>query len=65
MFVDRQSNLWVSIPDGLFRYDGRTWQIVSSPPLGWISTMTTAPDGRLWFVGSRGVAVYDSQGNQP
>jgi streptogramin lyase len=59
LLIDRQSRLWLSTTAGLLRHDGRTWQTIESPPLGRINTLKTAPDGRLWFAGERGVAVYD------
>ncbi len=66
LLVDHQDRLWVSTPHELIRYDGQTWQTISAPPIGLISDLVTAPDGRLWFVGWRGVAVYDpTQDNQP
>lgn len=57
--VDRRSQLWLSTPYELMRYDGQTWQNVAAPPIGLISDLVTAPDGRLWFAGQRGIAVYD------
>ena len=57
--IDRQSRLWLSTSDELMRYDGHSWQTVGAPSLGLISTLETAPDGRLWFAGERGIAVYD------
>jgi ligand-binding sensor domain-containing protein len=66
IFADRQANLWVITSDKLFRYNGKSWLLVASPPLGWIDVITTAPDGRLCFATRRGIAVYDpTQDKQP
>lgn len=57
--IDGQSHLWLSTRDELMRYDGQAWQTVGAPPIGVSYSLATAPDGRLWFAGERGVAVYD------
>jgi ligand-binding sensor domain-containing protein len=59
LFVDGQNRLWVFTIDELLRFDGSRWWIVTTPPLGRIIKMAVAPDGRWWFAGERGVAVYD------
>jgi streptogramin lyase len=64
LFVDRQNRLWVFTIDELMRFDGSRWLIVSTPPIGRIIKMAIAPDGRWWFAGENGVAVYDPKREQ-
>ena len=60
-YFDARSGLWVYDYAGrdLLRYDGQAWQSAHQPNVGPIQDITTGPDGRVWFVGDRGVAVYD------
>jgi hypothetical protein len=41
------------------RLDGDQWQTVTIPPIGAIVATTIASDGRVWFAGKHGIAVYD------
>ncbi len=65
LFVDQQNQVWVSTSNGLLRFSGHDWQIITTPPIGRVLAMAVALDGRLWFAGPQGVAVYDPKGNQP
>jgi streptogramin lyase len=66
VFADRQERLWGSTYDELFLYDGASWQLIPSLSLGQIKALTVAPDGRLWFVGDWGIAVYaPTKDNRP
>jgi hypothetical protein len=65
-YFDSRSWLWVHDGVNLFRYDGQAWKTMYPPGVGFIADMTTGPDGRVWIVGERGIAVYDSaQDTQP
>jgi ligand-binding sensor domain-containing protein len=61
---DSRSWLWAYDGVNLFRYDGQAWQAMHQPNIGFIADMTTGPDGRVWFVGDRGIAVYDPARDQ-
>jgi ligand-binding sensor domain-containing protein len=66
IFADQRSNLWIATEDKLYLYDGKDLRLIASPPISPVGAMSAAPDGRLWFAGQRGVAVYDPAGdNQP
>jgi ligand-binding sensor domain-containing protein len=41
------------------------WQSTNPPDVGTIRDETVGPDGRVWIVGDRGIAVYDPKGTQP
>jgi ligand-binding sensor domain-containing protein len=58
-YFDSRSWLWVYDGVNLFRYDDRAWKPAHQPNVGHIQDMTAGPDGRVWLVGDRGVAVYD------
>ena len=69
LYVDDQDRLWASIPsreggqtvnenDVVAVYDDRTWRHISAP-VGAIRKLTGGPDGRIWVIGDRGIAVYD------
>jgi ligand-binding sensor domain-containing protein len=58
-YFDSRSWLWIHDGVNLFRYNGQAWQSAHQPNVGPIQDMTTGPDGRVWVVGDRGVAVYD------
>jgi ligand-binding sensor domain-containing protein len=62
---DSRSWLWVYDGVNLFRYDGQAWRPAHQPRVGTVQDMTSGPDGRVWIVGDRGVAVYDPKGKQP
>lgn len=58
-YFDSHSWLWVYDGVNLFRYAGKAWRTMHQPEVGFIADMTTGPDGRVWIVGDRGIAVYD------
>jgi ligand-binding sensor domain-containing protein len=58
LFVDNRNRLWAVVSGGLKIFDGQTWQPVALA-LGAIRELTSSPDGRVWVLGSSGVAVYD------
>lgn len=59
-YFDARSWLWVYDGVDLLHFNGQAWQSAQQPEVGYIQDMTTGPDGRVWIVGDRGVAVYDS-----
>ena len=58
-YFDSRSWLWVYDGVNLFRFDGQAWQPANQPKVGTVQDMTSGPDGRVWIVGERGVAIYD------
>ncbi len=59
LLSDPSGQLWLSLRDDLRRFDGTRWQSDTAPAIGALNTLTVAPDGRRWFTGERGIAVYD------
>jgi hypothetical protein len=58
--VDQADRLWVANLYGqLAVYDGQQWRTFLTPGIGTVYRSAAAPDGRLWFAGSQGVARYD------
>ena len=62
---DRDGFLWVGSVEGLFRFDGTTFEAVPPPPghpraATAVSALAAAPDGTVWlgYAGRGGVAVY-------
>ena len=62
---DRDGFLWVGSVEGLFRFDGTTFQPVAPPPghpraATAVSALAAAPDGAVWlgYAGGGGMAVY-------
>ncbi|MET3471344.1 signal transduction histidine kinase [Novosphingobium sp. 1529] len=62
---DRDGFLWVGSVEGLFRFDGTTFEAVPPPPghpraATAVSALAAAPDGSIWlgYAGRGGVAVY-------
>jgi streptogramin lyase len=50
---------WQLDPADLYASARTTWQIANLPDVGPIQDEALDPNGRIWFVGDRGVAVYD------
>jgi ligand-binding sensor domain-containing protein len=60
LYIDQRGWLWeVGNGQQLAVYDGQNWRTIAMPDLGTVKRIAGAPDGRLWVVGERGVAVYD------
>jgi ligand-binding sensor domain-containing protein len=60
LHIDGRGWLWeVGNDRQLAVYDGQAWRTVTTPDLGSVRRITSDPDGRLWLVGDRGIAVYD------
>ena len=58
--VDQHDRLWATSRDRqLVVYDGRNWRAIDMPDVGDVNRIVEAPDGRMWFVGRLGLAVYD------
>ncbi len=58
--VDQSNRLWAAnLFNRLAVYDGQQWRTFATPGIGAVFHIVPAPDGRVWFVGSGGVAVYD------
>jgi ligand-binding sensor domain-containing protein len=59
LHVDTADRLWLLGQNTLVMFDGRTWRNISAPDIGYVSRITSSPDGRIWLIGQRGIAVYD------
>jgi streptogramin lyase len=59
LYVDAADRLWLIGQDTLVMFDGRTWRNISAPDVGYVSRITSSPDGRLGLIGQHGIAVYD------
>lgn len=58
--VDQRGWLWeVGNDQQLAVYDGQAWRTVATPDLGTIKRIADDRDGGLWFMGDRGIAMYD------
>jgi ligand-binding sensor domain-containing protein len=51
--------LWAVDRNTLALYVDDTWRHIPTPMLGNISRLAGSPDGRIWLMGDRGIAVYD------
>jgi streptogramin lyase len=65
--VDQADRLWAANLYGqLAVYDGQQWRTFSTPGIGTVYRIAAASDGRLWFGGNQGIALYDpAQDQQP
>ncbi len=60
LYVDQTDRLWAAnLYQQLAVYDGQTWRTFATPGIGTVFRIADAPDGRMWFVGNAGLAVYD------
>jgi|GEM_PF-4953917 len=54
-----QTGEWLLDPSDSYPPSQTTWQVTNPPDVGHIQDEARGPDGRIWFVGDRGIAVYD------
>jgi hypothetical protein len=60
LHVDQSDRLWAANLYGeLAVYDGQQWRMIATPGIGTVNRIADAPNGRQWFAGPQGVAVYD------
>jgi ligand-binding sensor domain-containing protein len=60
LHVDQSDRLWAANLYGeLAVYDRQQWRMIATPGIGTVNRIADAPNGRLWFAGPQGVAVYD------
>jgi hypothetical protein len=50
---------WLLDPSDIYPPAQTTWQVANPPDVGSVHDEALGPDGRIWFVGDYGIAVYD------